>query len=84
MQGDGSLEQMTHAECGFSNRYRCQPASRSISNSRILNALSTCPCLRLPRLFFCCCPLTLQACEASLKRLGIDYIDLYYLHSEWL
>jgi predicted oxidoreductase len=23
-----------------------------------------------------------SACEASLKRLGIDYIDLYYLHSE--
>ena len=23
-----------------------------------------------------------QACEASLKRLGIDCIDLYYLHSE--
>lgn len=23
-----------------------------------------------------------QACEASLKRLGIDTIDLYYLHSE--
>jgi aryl-alcohol dehydrogenase-like predicted oxidoreductase len=24
----------------------------------------------------------LQACEASLKRLGTDYIDLYYLHKE--
>ncbi|MEM9178028.1 MAG: aldo/keto reductase, partial [Myxococcota bacterium] len=23
----------------------------------------------------------LQACEASLKRLGTDYIDLYYLHT---
>ncbi|MEQ9121905.1 MAG: aldo/keto reductase, partial [Alphaproteobacteria bacterium] len=25
---------------------------------------------------------TMQACEASLKRLGTDYIDLYYLHKE--
>ena len=24
----------------------------------------------------------MQACDASLRRLGIDYIDIYYLHKE--
>ncbi len=59
-------------DCHSSAEGRCQemrqPAHRH--KGMLLAQLPTCSSFELRR----------AACEASLKRLGVDYIDLYYLH----